>query len=431
MTISLEVGIQLENGNPVYLNRNDRYFGSLVLGPIGSGKTAFLLKGIHQDLKEMKKNENNEVTNGLSLFEPSGDVCNRVKNLAENEEIRHITYFNPSNSDSCKINPLHGDFSTVLKAFIDMLESYFKGLDTFYAETQKDALKQLLFVSKYSGEHEVGLHLVKYCLQNPKYFVNLAMRAIGLLNAEESPFVEFEEKEKVILIKGLKRWMKDNISLTIDNHEVVYQFKHSNLYIGLLILLEDLQTNPYVGNVFTTQNEESFSFEDHVNKGGLMLVSTSMAELGEWGTMVGKYFLSRLESAIYNRSITNDTPTHQITMDESQYFLYEDFIGFLALERKFKVSTTLALQTLTLIKNQFGENMLQLLFANLRNRFIFGGVAVYDARLFTSMVGVSELEKMNITTRDLIIQDFLICTASLVQNGVPMPVKQFKIRFLD
>ncbi|MEX3623720.1 TraM recognition domain-containing protein [Viridibacillus arvi] len=435
MTFDLEIGT-IKNRyfkKSLYLKEHNRCVGNLVLGPMGSGKTMLLLNGISQDLQEMKyRQKNGGPTNAVTLLVPEASVCDRVKIMAENEGIQRVTYFNPEDVKSHKINPFQGDFNSVVKAFLTMFEDYIMSLDDFHAALAKESLAYILFVSKYSGEQVLDLQLVKSCLQNPRILMNLVWRTIGLHGAEDN-MSSIKDEEKYNLVKGLKIWWKSKIKLTIQNNELVYSFKVPFIFKSLKELVQDLTDNPFVHNIFTTEENEMFDFEDHFKNGGLVLINTSKEHLEQFSSMIGKYFLSRIESVTHQKGVVEpNSPIHHLVIDESHEYIYKDFIALLALTRKYSLSVTMAFQSLQMVSNKYGEDMVDMLLACLRNKFIFPGIGVYDARLMASIIGLIEGGETSKISKNLIMQDAFNCTVILaaLRSGDKVSVKEVKMSYL-
>lgn len=416
MNFDLEIGKRKRNGgfeNSLYLNEKDRCLGNLVLGPTGSGRTALLLNQVLHDIKTMKKQEElNMKINATTLIQPYGDASDRVLKSAENWGFKHVSYINPEELNSVKVNPLLGDFKELRDALVNMFEDHFKEHPVFNAQYHVDSFKHLLgniiLISKYNDIQEPGLDFIKVCLQDAQNLAYLTMHAVRLINAEENK-LHLTIKEKITLTSQLSSWLNSIIDITIQNNEVCYQFNEEDAFIEFKNILLDLVDNPSIKNIFTTKREvQVFDFYNHIQNGGLLLINTDEVHLGKLcSAMIGKYFLSRLVNTSLRIQKTDDKQFHHLVLNEAENYYYNEFMCYLVQTRRFYTSVTMGLQTLKQIANKHSRGKVQLLLGSLRNLFIFGGVDSVD--LLNIPCIDSEVEGKG----DIIFQDALDCTVIL------------------
>lgn len=417
----IELGIDTETKRPIFLKEQDRVLNNVVVGPVGSGKTLFLLNGIHQDVKEIAKQN----MNGISVFETDGSLARRIQSIAEYEGLKEVTIIDPTSEQTFRFNPLKGEFDDVLKAILNMLEDYFFTLDKEQAEVQKEALKHIVFAIKHSHQQILGLHTIKYCVQSPEFLVKILTRCFGLINTEE-----YRDKYQSYQ-KELKKWIKKTIGITIQHGKVKYYYKVSQNFKELGSYLQKLNENEYVKNIFSANPSEVLDFDKLLEQGKVLLVSVSKEMLGEQlASVLGKYILTRLEQALIRRPYEKDS-LHHILIDDPICYVSKEFPNLLAQTRKHHLSVTLATTNLRKLADKYGEGFIHRLMVNLRNTFVFGGIETYDARLFSPIINEGRMASMEITTKDLIIQDAFMCTVKIVQDSYPLPAKEIKIHYPD
>jgi TraM recognition site of TraD and TraG len=420
--MTLELGTHIETKKPLYLNEQDRYFNSLIVGPIGSGKTLFLLNKIHQDIKEIVKGN----IAGLSIFDSDEYLNDRIKTIAEKEGVKKVIHINPTDEHSVRFNLLNGEYEEVLEAILHMFEDYFFTLDQKQAEFQKEALKHIVFVVKHSDQNVVGLQTIKYCVQSPQFLVQLYYRCLGLINTEE-----YKETYQGYQ-KELKEWFKDTVGLTIINGKMKYFFKDPKPFVELGSYLQKVSGNKYLNRVFSSNPSDILDFHALINQGGLLLVSLQKGEIGDSiASMIGKYILSRLEKAALQRSTLEKLPLYHILIDDTVQTFYKEFPRLLVQTRTHRLSVTIAVQSLVRLQEKYGEGFTYLLMDCLKNKFVFGGISVHDARLLSSAINEGRVGEHTFTSKDLIIQDAFVCVAKLSEDSYSLPAKQIKIHYTD
>ena len=123
----------------------------IIIGSIGAGKTAALgLPLINQDLHYMTFMINNfkrfyndknyvseeirgKLLNGITVIEPSNDLCQKVLRLAKAHGIpdEAITYIDPTNPDTPSLNILNGPVDKVAEMFAMVISGLSKDADFF------------------------------------------------------------------------------------------------------------------------------------------------------------------------------------------------------------------------------------------------------------------------------------------------------------
>lgn len=138
----IELGISNKTNEMIVLPGFDRALNTIVTGSIGTGKTAALgLPILNQDLhyitrfinlyptiSKMENYISKEVQgrflNGLSIVDPSNDLCQKVYRLAKAHGIADeaITYLNPLDPNTPNINPMKGPTEKVAEVFTQVIE---------------------------------------------------------------------------------------------------------------------------------------------------------------------------------------------------------------------------------------------------------------------------------------------------------------------
>lgn len=112
-------------------------------------------------------------------------------------------------------------------------------------------------------------------------------------------------------------------------------------------------------------------------------------------------------------------------------FLYKEFTKLIDQTRKYHITITIAGTTLKRVEDKYGEGMVHRLMVGLRNKFAFDGISIHDARLFYPAINEGRTGGLEITSKDLIIQDAFVCMVKMMQDGYSLPAKQIKIYYSD
>lgn len=488
----VELGVSIKTNEMVTMPGFDRSLNSIIVGSIGTGKTAALaLPMLNQDLHYMTRYINSfpelieredyltkEVAgrhlNGITVIEPSNDLCQKTLQLVKAHGIpdEAITYINPLDPDTPSINPMMGPVDKVAEVFAQILSGLNNsgaGGNSYFEQAQRNHLKQHIYLLKLHDPDKIStLDDLVDMYNNPNLVHHMHEKLKKTIPKGIDLIEERQERNYWKIIQGVDEWFDltiiEKTEKSTQSKEV--SFKDANAkkqYIdakaehvqGLRNILNDIGANPYIRNVLF--GESSFDFDKHFADGGVLLVNTAKGQLVDLARVLGKIVLMNLQNATFRRP--NDvSPFHHIMIDEAPDYFYDSFREFPVQSRKYKVITTSIMQTIAQLADQFGEHYMTTIIAGMRNRMVYGDVPDYDAEYFSKLFGekvvfeegqtemsVSPLQD-NPQTRggssyskkkeqamsggDIMFQDAFNCAVKIVKHNKPMPVERIKANFL-
>ena len=148
--------------------------------------------------------------------------------------------------------------------------------------------------------------------------------------------------------------------------------------MGLRMQLEDLLGDDMLKKVITGNSD--INFDEHLEKGGILIVNTAMGRLGKLGDAFGTFVVMHLQNAVFRRPGTEHTRTpHVLIIDEAPRYINPDFERLLAIGRSFRCACVLAIQSLGQLQLE-EKSLLNIVMTNCRSKVIFGGTDEEDAR---------------------------------------------------
>ena len=485
----IELGADVKTNEMVTLYGYDRTLNTNITGAIGTGKSAALgLPIINQDLHHMTKfiNEFEELysredyisedvsgryLNGISVIDPSNDLCKKVYQLAVAHNIpeESITYIDPTNENTISINPMRGPVDKVAEVFAQVISglSAQQGGQDFFAQAQRNHLKQYIYLLKeHNPEEEVTFDMLIDMYNNTavtrEKHVKLKQRIPKNLRPEA--FGSRDEYNYWQILKGIDEWFdltlipKKERSGDIEYDEsgkMVYEDAEAEYVKGLRNILNDIAANPLIRRVLF--GKSNFDFDRHLAVGGILLLNSAKGQLEELSKVLGKIVLMNLQNATFRRE-PNVSTYHHILVDEAPEYLYPAFKSFPSQSRKYKVTITILEQTLAQLSDEYGENFKTILLASLRNKMFYGDLTGTDAKEFSDIAGekltfkegeneqeVSAIQEdpnnrsgasyqksleQAYTANQLIYQDAFNCAVKIVVKNKPMPVRIIKANFV-
>lgn len=487
----------------------DRTLNSTIIGPIGTGKTAALiLPIIDQDLFYVAKYFNDffsskdasekkrikgfvnrisgffykivkiskkDYLNGITIIEPSNDLCKAAYELAVARNIppEAITYIDPTNPDTPSINSLQGDINTVAESFAMVIDglSGSKGSNFFFEQSQRTHFKNHIYLLKLHDPENSDNVLFDTLLEmydNPMLVRQLHLKLKKTIPEGYKDFKNRDERNHWRIVKQVDEWFDTNLIPLKDrqNNPVLVadgEYRGQQQFIdsqaeyvkGLRNILNDLGANKLIRRVLF--GNSTFNYDKHLENGGILIVNTAKGELGDLAKVLGKFVLLSMHNATFRRKPML-SPFHSVVIDEFPDLVYKTFREYPAQSRKYKVILHTASQTTAQLAEEFGEMYLHALLASFRNKMVYGDLAPFDAKLFSQIFGGSEkfeesfseqsispLQENPVTRtgmsyrknmdqkfspNDLIYQDAFQCAVKIVKNNKPIPATQINANFV-
>ena len=307
------LGDDVETGEAVGLTLDERMQGLYVIGSTGTGKTTLLLNMILSDICANR---------GVGLIEPHGDLTRAVIAAMPERRLKDVIYLDITDSTtSFGINffetPPGADVSEVAKVA---------------------SFVQHLFEAVWSAQTETTPRLAQVLRNTTRVLI-------------ENPGTSFAEIPLLLWEDGVREKLMRRVSST----QTKLFFQHYNrrdprsreeLIASTINKVDAYLNEPLVSRI-VSQSQSTIDFRRVMDEGKILLVHLS-PQLEEPGRLIGAAILGRLLLASFCRADTpqKDRRPFMIYADEYQRYATNDFAVFLAESRKFRVSSTIANQTL-------------------------------------------------------------------------------------
>ncbi|MEK5209870.1 type IV secretory system conjugative DNA transfer family protein [Psychrobacillus sp. FSL H8-0510] len=487
----IELGLSSAHEEMVVLPGRDRTLNTMIVGSIGTGKTAALgLPMINQDLHHMVEYIKNyaemyeredfrteevggRFLSGISVIDPSNDLCQKTLQLVKAHNIPEevITYINPLDPKTPSINAMRGPVDKVAEVFAQViagLNDSKDGGNFFFEQAQRNHLKHYIYLLKlHDLEKEVTLDMLLDMYNNPQLVHQMHVMLKATIPTMIDEIEDRDERNYWKIVQGIDEWFDLNLLPKVtrsgssmvgeygDDGETLYYDAKEEHVQGLRNILNDIGANPLIRRVLFGKSD--FDFDRHMEIGGILLVNTAKGELVQLARVLGKVVLMNLQNATFRR-LPNVSSFHHILIDEAPDYLYNSFREFPAQSRKYKVIITTLQQTIAQMADQFGEHYMTTLIGTMRNRMVYGDVPGYDAKYFSEMFGekytyeegqtemtvsplqedpgsrsgssYSKVRDSSMTSGDIMFQEAFQCAVKLVVNNRPMPVVQIQANFV-
>ncbi|GLO68282.1 type IV secretory system conjugative DNA transfer family protein [Oceanobacillus kimchii] len=475
---------------------NDRTLNNIIVGSIGTGKTAALvLPIINQDLHWMtrfinhfpsvhKRDDYNteEVQgmylNGLSIIEPSNDLCQKAYRLVKSHGIPEETvfYIDPTNPETPSINVMRGPVDKVAEAFAMVIEGLAEGGqgNFFFQQSERNHLKHYIYLLKmHKGETEddnATFDLLLDMYNNAQLVRQMHIQLKDTFPETDIDSIENrDERNHWKIIQQIDEWFDNSLlPRTSRSGEPVkvrtgkyrgeeeYYDAKAEYVQGLRNILNDIGSNKLLRRVLFGHSK--FNMDKHLKYGGVLLVNTAKGELGELSNVLGKLVLLNLQNGVFRRP-PNISTFHHIIVDEFPDYVYRPFKEFPAQSRKYKAIVTVVAQTITQLADKYGTTYMHTLLGTLRHKMVYGDIPQFDAQLFSQIFGEEErydegtqeqeisplqddptlrtgsnytrTKDVIMTPSDIIFQKEFQAAVKIVKNNRPIPVVQIDANFVN
>lgn len=337
-----------KNTSSIYgIKRADRRKHMYVIGKTGTGKSTLLANMAINDLK------NDE---GLCVIDPHGDLVETLLDYIPSRRINDVVYFDPADSErTVKINLFEGENVAHRELIASGIVSIFQKL---YAYSWGPRLE--------------------YILRNT---------LLTLLASKTSRMSDIVD---LLTNKKLREKVVEELDDPILKNFWVYEFakmpdrQRTDAIAPILNKVGQFVASPMVRDVVNAHTS-SFSIEDVMNQGKILLVNLSQGRLGEDNaTMLGAMLITKIQLSAMARVHTPEKKRRDfyLYVDEFQNFATESFNKILSEARKYRLNLILANQYIA----QIPEEVQKAIFGNCGSiaSFIMGAE---DAQVFEKEYG--------------------------------------------
>jgi hypothetical protein len=337
-----------KNQNEVYgIKRADRRRHMYVIGKTGTGKSTLLANMAINDLKQDE---------GLCVIDPHGDLVESLLDYIPARRINDVIYFDPSDPErSVKINLFEGENVAHRELIASGIVSIFQKL--------------------YS--YSWGPRL-EYILRN------------SLLTLLQMPEAKMSDIVDLLTNKKFRAKVVENLNDDILKNFWVHEFEkmpdrqRSESIAPILNKVGQFVTSPLVRDVVNA-SKSSFSIEEVMDEGKILLVNLSQGKLGEDNaTLLGAMLITKIQLAAMSRVYIDeeDRKDFYLYVDEFQNFATTSFNKILSEARKYRLNLVLANQYIA----QIPEEVQKAIFGNCGTMLSFV-MGAEDARVFSQEFG--------------------------------------------
>lgn len=367
-----------ETGDDIFIKWLDRFLHLLILGPTGCGKTSQIL--IPMLLQDIRKGH------GVIVLEPKSDfailgyaMCVYYK--------KEGLYFNPTDPDCPRFNPLDDKESVVIENITTIFEMLTPDSMTYYKDLANNLLRNAIRVLKRMEaaymNYETGVS------QRPARLLELNDILQNTNNRGRKTITEFLKIPAVTPEE--KKENEDIARYFIDNYYADRSIVWQNTS-GVRTQVANLINNEYLKRVLNPENGKSdINFRDIVESGKRIFITTNQGALQNLNKYLGYFFMFTIQAAILGRSGNENTriPCY-LYLDEFQTYANKGLSTILQQGRSYRVSAILATQSRNAIKldlGQSGEAFLSVVQTNARSQVLFPGLDPDDAKYYSVAFG--------------------------------------------
>lgn len=363
---------------PIKWGGSDPFTHMLITGATRSGKTATILKPMIEQILLAKKRG---VEVGLSVVEPKGDVALMVAEMSEAMGLDYV-HIDPTRDDSANFNPMEGEANDVAEATVVVLKGLFGKQDAFFATVQELSARNVVkLLKELQGDN---------------------LDIVDVMNTLRDPLVLKQKVEELKRLKGqtdLVHFFENELLGSMAE-------KYRQFVIGLRAQLENIVSNDALRKIMT--NRSDINIDEHFEKGGILAVNTALGMLRTSGDAFGQFIIMHLQNGTFRRPGTEDTRVpHFLIVDEYSRYINPDVEIFLSLAAEYRVAGIFAIQSLGQLEIEAGKigakAMKRSILTNCRNKIVFGGVGMEDAREFAEMFGKDKIIMRQSTYKNRIL----------------------------
>ncbi len=333
-----------KNHSVVYgLTKPDRRRHQYVIGKTGTGKSTLLANMAINDLK------NNE---GLCVIDPHGDLINILLDYIPAHRINDVIYFDPTDPEkTVKINLFEGENVAHRELIASGIVAVFKKLYGYSWGPRLEYILRNALLTLLKTD-QARLSDIVELLTNARF------RQQVLENLDDEILRKFWEFE----------------------FDAMHERQRTEATAPILNKVGQFVSSPIIRDVVNAR-KSSFSIEQAMDSGKIMLINLSQGRLGEDNAaLLGAMMITKLQLAAMARV---DRPEEKrrdfyLYVDEFQNFATESFTKVLSEARKYRLNLILANQYVA----QIPEEVQKSIFGNCGSlvSFVMGAD---DAQVFT------------------------------------------------
>ncbi len=287
-----------------------------VIGKSGTGKSTLLANMIINDLKHDK---------GVAVVDPHGDLIETVLNYIPKRRMNDVILIDPTDPHAVvKLNLFEGGTMIHRELIASGIVAIFQKL---YANSWGPRLEYILRNT-----------LLTLLSQNAKLEDILRMLT--------------DKRYRQRVIENMDDMVLKNF--WVEEFEKLQDKQRTEAISPILNKVGQFVTSPLIRNVVNT-NQSSFSIEDAMNNGQIMLINLSQGKLGEDNTaLLGAMLITKIQLAAMNRVYIPEEERRDfhLYIDEFQNFATSSFIKILSEARKYRLSLILANQYIDQIPDE-------------------------------------------------------------------------------
>lgn len=331
------------------LLRNDRRRHLYVIGKTGTGKSTLLA---NMAINDLKHNE------GMCVIDPHGDLIETLLDYIPKHRINDVIYFDPADQErTVQINLFEGENVVHRELIASGIISVFQKLYSYSWGPRLEYILRNCLLTLLKSE-EAKLSDILELLTNKKF-------RDAIVEKLDDPILK---------------------SFWVNEYNKMQERQRTESIASILNKVGQFVSSPIVRNVVNA-TQSSFSIEDLMSQGKILLVNLSQGRLGEDNaTLLGAMMITKIQLAAMARVNVPEEkrPDFYLYVDEFQNFATDAFIKILSEARKYHLNLILANQYI----DQIPEEVRNAIFGNCGNivSFVMGAS---DAAYFKAEYGDS------------------------------------------
>ena len=361
---------------PYGLWRQDRRRHMYVIGKTGTGKSTLLANMAINDLRNDQ---------GICVIDPHGDLVETLLDYIPSHRINDVIYFDPSDPErTVRLNLFEGNNVVHRELIASGIVSVFRKL---YAYSWGPRLEYILR--------------------------NALLTLLKSDSARLSDILDMltDQKFRNQLVEKLDDPILKNF--WINEFDAMQDKLRTEAIAPILNKVGQFVSSPLIRDVVNAR-KSSFSIEEAMDQGKILLVNLSQGKLGEDNaTLLGAMLITKIQLAAMARVHTAEETRRDfyLYVDEFQNFATESFTKILSEARKYRLNLVLANQYIA----QVPEEVQKAIFGNCGSivSFVMGAD---DANVFNKEFGD------NYTTDDLVsLGRYQIINKISINNQITHP----------